>query len=104
MVVRSVASKFKIPHRVWSGPPARPLPFSQRSLVLAAGMRCARKRPCGNCGRMSMDETSNIVRQCDRTAAAYVLYKHRYPPKSSHTTHRERSTQLKPSPVELGGR
>eukprot|EP00966_Prymnesium_polylepis_P206888 4792324-Prymnesium_polylepis.2 len=38
-----------------------------------------RKRPCGNCGRMSKDETckidhcgSIIVRQCDRTAAVYV--------------------------------
>eukprot|EP00966_Prymnesium_polylepis_P233088 5390695-Prymnesium_polylepis.1 len=34
---------------------------------------CARKRPCGNCGRMTKDETSNIVRQCDRTAAALFV-------------------------------
>eukprot|EP00966_Prymnesium_polylepis_P240569 5563428-Prymnesium_polylepis.1 len=63
---------WKVDLRSFATPPLPPGRCrSSRSLVQSFSLRaCARKRPCGNCGRMSpKDETCNIVRQCDRTAA-----------------------------------
>jgi hypothetical protein len=43
------------------------------SLVLAAGMRCTRKRPCGNCGRMSKYETCNKAKKSKRALAEMLV-------------------------------
>eukprot|EP00966_Prymnesium_polylepis_P110401 2554453-Prymnesium_polylepis.1 len=48
-------------------PPRVPASIGSPSLAAMGSLRCARKRPCGNCGRMPKDETCNIVRPVSYT-------------------------------------